>query len=316
MSCRTVCDVVVGVLLIAFASRSVSAQLNIAYTEGYRPMLDLAGSLKDLADSDTKRQDFTGVSSVGSKYSSQLDRLIAGLDGIGRSMKDGSNLTWAADVRSRPLAAARAAKAKAEAVKKQGDDKADCRAQVIDLQAAIATLSDEFRACNRAHEDRRRELLDGFDVVRAKWWDATKADRRPSDDLGQRAASLRDKRNEAQTRAGAAGKLYLAAQDQCDRARADLFAADKERTPDEVKARYEAWGKAEDLVKRVAAAAVAADKEAADAGRSHLEAEQAWQQALETYTKEAVEGDGLYKIVLERHLKAYELSQEYKPISL
>lgn len=308
-------ELLVAMLALMLPTARALGQFNQAYNDGYKPMLGLAGSLKDLIDSDTKRQDFDAVRALGTNYVKYLDATVTGLQAIGSKMKDSDSESWARATRSAPVIAAQKAKAKAEALQAKGDKKGDCKAEALDLMAALAEVSDTFKECWKAHEARRQELMDRYNVAREKWWNATKEDRRPVDEKGQKAASLREASVKAQATAERAQRGYLTAQDECDKARSELYKAEGTRTPDEVKQRYEAWCKAEDMVKRLAAAVTAADKEAAEAAKAHIEAENDFQKAAETYIKEAVEGDELYKIVLGYHAKAYDINQEYKAFS-
>lgn len=291
------------------------AQLNQAYDNGYKPMLDLAGTLRDLADSSSRREDYAAAKDLGTNYASRLERVIAGMENLGRNFRDGDNESWGRSVRSTTLSTAKTARGCAEELRARGDNRQDFQAQAKNLQRALTDLSDAMKSCWRAHEERLAELRDRYESTRAKWWDATKEDRRPVDDMGKRMVAAREKCNELTQRSTNAGRLYMQAQDQCDKARAELFNSGRDRTPDEVRRRYEEWKAAEDLVKRVAAAAASAEKDAADATRAYADAYNEWQKASDNYTKEAVEGDTLYQLVLQRHARLFELAQEYKQFS-
>lgn len=317
MTCRIPASFFRGLIPLAamLATTPAGAQFNRAYDEGYKPMLGLAGSLKELAEVDAKRFDFGAVRDVGANYVEKLERMIAALDNAGKNFKDGDNKTWMSAAISPVNVAAKAARDKAVSLRKKGEDKQDCRGDAINLQRALTDLSDEFQKCWKAHEARRQDLIDRYVSARERWWNMTKDDRKPLDDLAKKAASLREKRNELQSKAEAAGRLYLTAQDQCDKARAELFNTEKERSPDEVRQRYENWKKAEDLVKRIAEALASADRDAADAVKSHNEAEAEFQKATEAYMKKAVESDQMYFVVMGYHVKMFDITQEYKPFS-
>jgi hypothetical protein len=213
------------------------------------------------------------------------------------------------------VAAAEKVKKHADLVCSKGEAQQDCKGDALNLQEAMKELDTEMKKSHRMHEEHSRKVNDVYISMRDRWWNASKDDRKPLDELAKKAASLRDKRNELQTKANQATKLYLSAQDECDKARSELYRQDKSRSPDEVKSRYEAWSKAEDLVKRVAAASAQVSKEDAEVAKAHIEAENELAKAQETYTKEAAEADEPFKIVLQMHAQAFEFNQEYNPFS-
>lgn len=302
-------------MALALFACALPAQLNQAYDNGYKPMLDLAGTLRDLADSSSRREDYSAAKDLGANYVSRLERVIAGLENLGRNFRDGDNESWGRSARSTSLSAAKTARSLADELRAKGDNRQDFQGQAKNLQRALTDLSDAMKACWRAHEERLAEARDLYESTRSKWWDATKEDRRPVDDMGKRVVAAREKCNDLNSRSANAGRIYLQAQDQCDKARSELFNSGRDRSPDEVRRRYDEWKTAEDLVKRVAAAAASAEKDAADATRSYNDSYNEWQKAMDNYTKEAAEGDLLYQLVLQRHARLFELAQEYKPFS-
>jgi hypothetical protein len=312
--CRAV-PVVLVPLLLAFLAVPARAQLNMAYDEGYKPMLSLAGRLQELIDQDAKRFDFDGVRDLGGKYVEYLDKVIAGMDAVGRNMKDGTNQSWAADARSATLSSAKEARAKADALRAKGDQKADSKGQAIDLQRALTDLSDKFKVSWQSHEAWRQKMIDSYTSALQKWKDTSKDDRKYVDDLGAKAEAARLKFNEADAKARKATEVYNAAQDQSDRARSDLYNMDFGKNPDEDQQRYDAWVKAEDMVKQVNEITKKADQDAADAARAYREARAEWQKAADEFDKKALEEKDLYKIVLGLHARAFEVAQEYKPFS-
>ena len=277
----------VTLLFVFFVPDIARAQLNDAYNDGYKPMLDLASDLQKLVETESRRGEHAAVKELADKYIQRLDRIIAAAGNIGVRFKDGDNDSWARAARSATFALAKEARSRAEAIRSQADNKLDCLAQVRRLQETLAQLSDEFKKCWRAHEDRLRDLTDRYNSTRQRWWDETKEDRRPIDDMSKKVEALREKRNDLQAKSDAAGKLYLNAQDQCDKARGELFRTGIDRSPDEVNRRYEEWKKAEDLVKRVAELAVNAEKDAADAARAYSERYNEWKRASDEYLKQA-----------------------------
>lgn len=303
-------------VLVALLATRATAQLNKAYDDGYKPMLDLASNLKDLVDSDTKRGDFSAVRDLGDKYMNYLEKLTSAMEKVGDKFSDGDSQSWARDARSTTLSSAKEARRKAEELRARGDNKQDCKAEAIDLQQRLTDLSDQFKSCWKAHEERRQKLMDAYNTTRDKWWDATKDDRRPVDDLAKKAGDLRNKRNELQVRADEASKLFMKVQDQCDQTRAALHDVKvDEKNPDELNDRFKAWVAADDLLKKVTDAAVRADRELADADKAYGDAEADLQKAVDKYIRDEADGNDLYKLVLERHKRAYELAQEYKPFS-
>ena len=104
-----------GVLFGAFtalllAAAPAHAQFNRAYDEGYRPMLDVASALKDLADSAEKRAAYSAVKDLANRYIERLDRIIAAFDvslSSSGKLKEGDNQSWIRMVLSPPMTSTR-----------------------------------------------------------------------------------------------------------------------------------------------------------------------------------------------------------------
>ncbi len=303
------------VLVVFLGTAPAAGQLNTAYTEGYKPMLELAGPLREMEGSAVKRADFSAVKSLASNYISRLDRVIAGMENVGRNFKDGDNEGWGRATRSATLAQAKVAKGKAEQMRARADNSLDSQAQVIELQKSLTDLSDEFKKCWELHERRLRETDDNFRSVFQRWFDATKDDRRPLDELAKKAGERRDRANEVRKRADELSNAFSNALDLSDRARTEMLRNDPKLTPDEVRAKYEAWKKTDDLVLAMGKAVKTMDEALDAAEKAYDEARNEHVRAVENYQRETAEGDQLYQIVRSRHQRAYEMHQEYKSFS-
>jgi chromosome segregation ATPase len=304
-------------LLLLFATPA-RAQLNKAYDDGYRPMLDLASQLKDLADSAEKRAAYSSVKDLANRFKDKLDIILNAFEyslSSSGKLKDGDNISWFRATISPTQASTRAAKTRAERLYAKADAGSDSKAEVIDLQVALTDLSDTFKKCWQEHNDRLQKLRDIYVSTLERFKDSTRDARRPINDLGARVNDARDRLNDLTARARDAGRVYIDAQDQVDRARADLFNADVTRTPDEVKAKYDAWTRADDLAKKVELLLVDADTKAADAQRTFSDALAAWEKAMAEFDKKEADSNLLYALVLDRHKKMFEMGQEYRPFS-
>lgn len=300
------------------AAAPAHAQFNRAYDEGYRPMLDLASALKDLADSAEKRAAYSAVKDLANRYIERLDRIIAAFDvslSSSGKLKEGDNQSWIRMVLSPPMTSTRAAKTRAERLRAKADASQDSRAEVIELQAALTTLSDDFKKCWQEHQTRWQTLQDMYSSTLIRFQESTRDQRRPVNDLGARVNETRDRLNDLSARAREAGRIYLEAQDACDRARGELFTADLRRTPEEARAKFDNWVKTDEFVKRVNLALVDANKAVDDAQRAYRDALTAWERALADFDRREADSNILYVLVLERHRRAYEMFQEYRPFS-
>jgi hypothetical protein len=309
--------VLAGALFALVALSGVArAQLNFGYTEGYKPLQDLRSPLEGMLGDENKRGDYAAVRELATKYHNCLSQLIGGVGNIGRSLKDSDNSSWAAAARNEVLGAADRARQAVELLKSYAENQKGCLGPLQSLQGKLKELDDKFKDCWQQHERRRRELDDGYNVIRQRWWDMTKEDRRPLDEQARRVDALRTKFRELQKVSEAALSGYYQALAVSERALKDLNEMSVDRSPDEYERRYGEWKKAEELTRNLNTVAREREQVAEAADREYDDAYRELNRAMEQYVKEVAESDEVYKLVLDRHRKRFEFYQEYKPFSL
>lgn len=305
-----------GVLCLFASTGGARAQLNFAYTEGYKPLLDLRSPLEGMLGDEARRGDYSAVKELATKYHNALSQLIGGAGNIGRFLKDSDNSSWAAAARNELLGAAQRARQTVELLRSNADSQTSCLGPLQSLQGRMKELDDRFKECWNLHERRRRELDDAYGVIRQKWWDMTREDRRPLDEQGKKVDALRTKYRELQKVSEAALNGYYQALAVSERALRELNDMTVESSPDDYQRRYDAWKRAEELTRNLNVAAREREQVAEAADREYDEAYRDLNRAMEQYVKEVAESDEVYKLVLQRHQKRFEFYQEYKPFSL
>lgn len=295
-----------------------SAQLNRAYDEGYKPMLELDRYLAELADSAEKRAAYSAVKDLANRYIDRLDRIYAAFEtSIGSSgkLKEGDNQSWIRMVASPAMAATREAKGRAEKLRARAEASQDSRAEVIEFRIALTNLTDALKRCWQEHQDRWQRLQDDYHGTLYRFNDSVRDTRRPVNDLGAKTGETFARLTEVTARSREASRIYMEALDIADRLRGELYGADIRRTPEEWKAKLDAWVKADEIVRNVNAALVTANKAVDDAQRAHREAVTNWERALAEFDRKEAESNLLYTLVLQRHRRAWEMAQEYRPFS-
>jgi DNA repair exonuclease SbcCD ATPase subunit len=278
--------------------------------------MEYRDKLKDVIGSAEKREDYAAVKDLGEQMAGKLGLAEAALDTASGGSSDSSNVAFIRDACSPTLAAARAAKQRAEKLREKGDAKQNCLPEALALQQAMEEFSKNFEKSYRQHEEYKQKLEDNFRRSLDNWISTNKDVAKPMDELAKKSEEAFDRANELRARAKDVFRACREARERSDSARAELFKADPSRTADELKAKYDEWTKADDILLQLIPARAELEKRIAEAEKNYSEAYNAYQRAAEEFRKKELDGNEQYKVVVLGHQrKMLDFRNSYTPFS-